>query len=287
MLIWNRKLKIFIRFCLLSLSLLVVSMNYAFALYPDAQGYVYKKKALDVYVGLGYSAIVSETFKPVGNNQMFQYGSLIDPMNQLANTGLNAVVGIRLFDNSGGFLSNFRMEGESLYFYNMTDVIDDATLHTSDVDTTDWPPNGQEVLKQSFVFNIYYDFRQISQIAYPYIGLGVGMGQVKYLAVDVHMQPNGIGERYHGEGFVPLTQLILGFQYDTKIIKSSFFIQYRVIKGGKITATPLNNGTDNIKEPDSTGEGGVEIPADYESPKPIDLGLLNHGITIGFKYYLY
>jgi len=210
----------------------------------------------------------------------------------MTNSGFTALLGMRFLDNGDIFIKNLRVEVESLYFYNQTAIINNSSKYTSDMTTTDWPSYGQEVLKSSVVFNIYYDFRQLSEFFYPYIGFGIGIGNVKYLAIDINELPNGVGERYHGEGFVPIGQLAFGFQYDTKIIKSSFYVQYRVVKSGKVDATPYNNGRDFIVEnkPDLNNPDAVvppAIPDGYTDPVVHKLGLLNHGLSIGFKYYIY
>ncbi len=272
--------------------LFISSLKFAYALYPEADGYPYKKNIVDLYVGASYSGIVSETFRSINGPKAFGYGSIIDPLNQMTNSGFTAILGMRFFDNGNSFVKNLRVEVESLYLYNQTPIINNSSKYTSDMTTTDWPTYGQEVLKSSVIFNVYYDFRQWSEIFYPYIGFGIGMGNVKYIAIDINELPNGVGERYHGDEFVPVGQLAFGFQYDTKIIKSSFYFQYRVVKSGKVNAVPYNNGRDFVIEPEpdtNNPDAPVEnpIPEGYQDPTSHKLGLLNHGLSIGFKYYIY
>lgn len=270
----------------------ISSLKFAYALYPEADGYPYKKRIVDLYVGASYSGIVSETFSSLGGPKEFGYGSIINPLNQMTNSGFTALLGMRFLDNTNSYVRNVRVEVESLYFYNQTAIINNSSKYTSEMTTTDWPTYGQEVLKSSVIFNVYYDFREWSEIFYPYIGFGLGLGNVKYIAIDINELPNGVGERYHGDGIVPVGQLAFGFQYDTKIIKSSFYFQYRIVKSGKVDAVPYNNGRDFVNEqkPDETKPDEVippAIPDGYSDPVSHKLGLLNHGLSIGFKYYIY
>lgn len=270
-------------FCLLN-------VNTLFALYPEKEGYVYEKSVLDLYVGFTYNAIVSETFNSLGGNKLYNYGSIVSPLNQLENAGFSAQIGMRLFNGSSiNWIKNFRFESESMYLYNRTEIMNDTAKHDSTLITSDYPDYGQEVLSSSLFFNIYYDFREDEDdLFYPYIGFGGGYGNVKYLHVDVNEQPNGIGEFYEGNAFVPLGQLMFGLQHDTKIIKSSVFIQYRIVASAAVDAIPYNNGTEAIVIPQDANNNPINpIPAGYQPPVAQKLGLLNHGISFGFKYYLY
>ncbi|MFL1780602.1 hypothetical protein ABSA28_00292 [Candidatus Hepatincolaceae symbiont of Richtersius coronifer] len=261
----------------LVISVLLGSKVPMWALYPEKQGYTYKERFADVYIGASVGNNASGTF----GFDVPSYGikQLYVPTEFLNAGMLSLSVGLRIYANRNTFLNNFRAEAEYLYIYQWYTPIENRTVFSSSFDTSVWPKKGQEVLKNALAINLYYDFRLFSKQFYPYIGAGIGLGDVKYIFISEKEQWNGVGEQYEGGKKIPFTQFIVGIQYDAKIIKSSMFIQYRAIMGSPADINPLNNG---IHSRDS----GTP-PADYVSPQKKSVTYFNNGIAFGIKYYLY
>ena len=279
---------------LLGLFLFFSTIN-MYALYPDKEDYLYKEKAVDVYLfgGVGTAATTS-----LGRASQLGYKPLYSPVNLLDGGFANVGVGIRLAANKGWFLSNIRYEIENLYAFQRYDRI----LNTSktDIEPSVLPKKPQEVLKNAVAFSVLYDMRFLSELVYPYIGFGIGTGQFKYLSIDLNQQKyNGMGEQYNSTANDMFTQLRLGLSYDTKIVKSSFYVEYRLIAAfNSQLMTPFNDGTMNstdeniqacFEEEEDTTRADIEckIPDDLVRPTTKDVKYLNHVIAFGIKYYLY
>lgn len=250
-----------------------------FSFFPEKDGYPYEKNGIDVYVGAGVGAVVSNTF---GSYNGDHYKPLFSPTNFLASGSASANIGMRFLDNKDTFFNNFRIDAEWQYVYNWYDKLIDTSVVISSLDTSNFPDKGQEVLKNAYAINLYYDFRFFSEIFYPYLGFGLGYGQFKYLFVDTEAQPNSMGQQYEGNKRAPYYQAMIGLEYTNKIIKSSFYVQYKLIRSiDTIHIIPYNKGNDNLQNPDQ------EMPPGYTSPQPRDVTFFSHGIGFGFKYYLY
>ena len=252
--------------------------TYSWALYPEKEGYPSKKDNLGIYVGLGIGTSVSNTF---GLASKEDFVSLYAPTKSLAGGLSLATLGIRLYD--------FRFEGEYSNFYQWYSVINDQALHTSAISSTSLPTKGQEALT-GFAFNSYYDFRFISNTFYPYIGFGVGSSSARYVSIDEFKQPNGLGENYSANKQLGFYQLMIGMQYDLKVVKSSFSVEYRFMKAQSLTVTPSNDGLHDIAG-DSYLPGGVDSlypnAGDWVEPTDKNITPVFHSIVFTLKYYLY
>ena len=279
------------------LLVLFASTGSVFALYPDKEDYLYKEKAVDVYLFAGVGTAGTSS---LGRLAQVGYKPLFSPVNLLDGGFAHMGVGFRLAANKGSFLSDIRYEIENIYTYQLYDRIKDQTL--TDITDGVLPAKSREVLKNAVAFNVLYDMRFLSPLFYPYVGFGLGNGQFKYLSVDLEMQKyNGMGEQYDSTSSGLFGQFRIGVSYDTKIVKSSFYVEYRLITAlASQTMTPGNDGTMNSKDPglvacyeDINGddtredEATCKIPDDLVRPSPKDVKYMNHVIAFGFKYYLY
>jgi hypothetical protein len=279
---------------------LFASTESVFALYPDKEDYIYKEKAADVYV---FAGVGTATTSSLGRGAQLGYKPLFSPVNLLDGGFAHMGVGFRLAANKGSFLSDVRYEIENIYSYQLYDRIQDGNL--SSVADGLLPLKSREVLKNAVAFSVIYDMRFLSPLFYPYVGFGIGYGQFKYLSVDLEMQKyNGMGEQYDSTSNGLFGQFRIGVSYDTKIIKSSFYLEYRLITAfASQTMIPGNDGTMYSTDPgivacyediDGENEGNREeddytckIPDDLVRPSPKDVKYMNHVIAFGFKYYLY
>lgn len=264
--ILKRFLVIIFLFCLFS--------GVSFAEYPDKN--VYPDGWVNgIYVGVNIGPSVSNTF---GAASQDDFKALYTPTNMGSAGFASAVLGANVW-----FL---RAEVEWLYIYNWTDIMNDSEAREGDQPDTSWFPNhGQEDLNNALAVNLYYDMKFISHTFYPYIGFGAGMGKQEYHMVDLNEQPNGFGEQYEGHDVVPFGQFMLGLKYDTKIIKSSFTLEYRLTSVAAVDMDPLNNGIDGNCANDDTDCGGDYHPdptTHSRSAKSV-----YHSIMLGFKYYLF
>ncbi|XWO14115.1 hypothetical protein HPDP_00832 [Candidatus Hepatincola sp. Pdp] len=248
----------------------------SFAEYPDKN--VYPDGWINgIYIGVNIGPSVSNTFGAAADDD---FKALYTPTNMGSAGFASAVLGANVW-----FL---RTEIEWLYIYNWTDIMNNTENHTGDVDVSWFPNNGQEVLNNALALNLYYDMKFISHTLYPYIGFGAGMGKQEYHMIDLEEQPNGFGEQYEGHDVVPFGQFMLGLKYDTKIIKSSFTLEYRLTSVAAVDIDPLNNGIDGLN-PD-----GCDTDPDTCTPNPTtptthsrSAKSIYHSIMLGFKYYLY
>ena len=83
---------------------------------------------------------------------------------------------------------------------------------------------------------------------------------------------------------------MVGMQYDLKVIKSSFSVEYRLMKTSGLTINPGNDGTHDIT--DETYEPGGENSLypneeDWIRPTNRDISPVFHSIVFTLKYYLY
>ncbi|MDR2007997.1 MAG: outer membrane beta-barrel protein [Alphaproteobacteria bacterium] len=247
----------------------------AWALFPEAEGYP-RKDNFGVYIGAGVGASTSNTF---GLAAKEDYIALYAPTRTLSGGAALANMGIRLWD--------VRFEGEYSNYYQWYGVMNDQRLHTSAINAANLPKKGQEAIT-GFAANIYYDLRFVSDKFYPYIGAGVGKAGARYSWVDTELQPNGLGQAYSATGNVSFTQFMVGMQYDLRIIKSSFSVEYRFVKASGVTVNPSNDGLNNILN-DSIRPGGSDstFPADWEAPTSKNVASVFHTVMFSVKYYLY
>ena len=286
-------------FCLFIILLVVflwASTGSVFALYPDKEPYLYKEKAVDVYLFAGVGTAATSS---LGRAADLGYKPLFSPVNLLDGGFAHMGVGFRLAADKGSFLSDFRYEIENIYTYQRYDRILDSAK--SDIEASMLPPKPREVLKNAVALNVIYDMRFLSPLFYPYVGFGLGSGQFKYLSIDLEEQKyNGMGEQYDSTSTGLFTQFRIGVSYDTKIVKSSFYVEYRLMTAlAAQTMLPGNDGTMNSKDEfilacyeDINGDGTREeatckIPDDLVRPVPKDVKYMNHVVAFGFKYYLY
>ena len=245
----------------------------SFAEYPDKN--VYPDGWINgIYIGVNIGPSVSNTFGAAADDD---FKALYTPTNMGSAGFASAVVGANVW-----FL---RTEIEWLYIYSWTDIMNNSENHGADVDVTWFPNNGQEVLNNALALNLYYDMKFISHTLYPYIGFGAGMGKQEYHMIDLNEQPNGFGEEYEGHDVVPFGQFMLGLKYDTKIIKSSFTLEYRLTSVAAVDMDPLNDGSHDINPPcdgDDPNPACPVTPTHSRSAKSV-----YHSIMLGFKYYLY
>ncbi|UQY80715.1 hypothetical protein HAV_00926 [Candidatus Hepatincola sp. Av] len=245
----------------------------SFAEYPDKN--VYPDGWINgIYIGVNIGPSVSNTFGAAADDD---FKALYTPTNMGSAGFASAVVGANVW-----FL---RTEIEWLYIYSWTDIMNTSDKHGADVDVSWFPNNGQEVLNNALALNLYYDMKFISHTLYPYIGFGAGMGKQEYHMIDLNEQPNGFGEEYEGHDVVPFGQFMLGLKYDTKIIKSSFTLEYRLTSVAAVDMDPLNDGIHDITDPDDCADTNSchTTPTTHSrSAKSV-----YHSIMLGFKYYLY
>ena len=283
-------------FVILLVVFLWASTGSVFALYPDKEDYLYKEKAVDVYLFAGVGTAGTSS---LGRLSQLGYKPLFSPVNLLDGGFAQMGVGFRLSADKGSFFSDFRYEIENIYSYQLYERIKDTSLNN--IPDGILPEEPKEVLKNALALNIIYDMRFLSPLFYPYIGFGIGSGQFKYLSVDLEKQPyNGMGEQYDSTANGLFGQFRIGVSYDTKIVKSSFYVEYRLITAlASQTMLPGNDGTMNSKDEglmacyeDINGDNTREeiqckIPDDLVRPVPKDVKYMNHVVAFGFKYYLY
>jgi hypothetical protein len=257
----------------------IVFVGNAYALYPDKSGYTYKTTFSDIYVGLGVGSLVSSTFGVEATE--YEYQGLYNPLRFLKGGSFSLNLGARFFQQTS-FIRNFRFEAETQYNYQWFDVIYNQTrVNATDFPRSQLPNKGQEVLKNNFAFNFIYDIRWFSDIFYPYVGVGLGYGEFVYRTVDLKEQLNGLGENYSGEKYSPFQQLIIGFQYDTKIIKSSFYVQYKYLTAfSSVDLTPSNDGIRFAQL--AEGEEAPTSPTTSQSKASYS----SHIIMFGVRYYI-
>ncbi|MDR0484909.1 MAG: hypothetical protein LBH40_06505 [Alphaproteobacteria bacterium] len=267
------KLSIFLK-GFVSFFVLVFSTS-AWALFPDKDVYP-SKDNFGVYVGVGVGTSASNTF---GMASKQDYVSLYAPSRTLEGGVAFANMGLRFYD--------FRFEGEYSNFYQWYSVINDQRLHTSAINSNTLPSRGQEALT-GFAINAYYDMRFISEKFYPYIGIGAGKAGARYVWIDTELQPNGLGQAFSGNKDVTFTQLMVGLQYDLRIIKSSFSVEYRYMKGSSVRVEPSNDGLHDITNP-SYEPGGTDsgFTTDWQAPVGRDITPTFHSVIFAIKYYLY
>ncbi len=263
--------------------LLVLSVS-CFALYPEKESYPYKRDDFGVYLGLGVGPSTSNTFGLAGKES---YQGLYYPIKTLSSLIASAKLGLRIWD--------FRIESEYLKLHQWYSVMNKSGSYHSASLNTGLPTKGQEVL-QSLAINLYYDMRFISDNVYPYIGVGIGRGNVKYLIVDEKMQPNGFGEQYHGNKDTLFNHIMFGVQHDMKVIRASVAAEYRLTTMGQVSLTPNNDGTKgadwmstcaNTKpDPKCPGKAESLVGADWKPATSKNVSGLFHSIFFSIKYYL-
>lgn len=269
------KLNVFLK-GFVSLSVLFFS-TYSWALYPEKEGYPTKRDNLGVYVGIGIGTSVSNTFDVASKED---YVGLYAPSRTLSGGVSLANLGIRLYD--------FRFEGEYSNFFHWYSVFNRQEYHTSAINSNTLPKKGQEALT-GFAFNSYYDLRFVSNDFYPYVGFGFGSASARYVWIDRVLQPNGLGENYHANKNLGFYQFMVGMQYDLKIIKSSFSVEYRLMKAGGINVNPGNDGLHDINEGMEPGNPDSLYPneGDWIVPAEKNVSPTFHSIVFTLKYYLY
>ncbi len=258
-------------------SFILLFSTYSWALYPEKETYIPKKYNLGVYLGLGVGISNSNTF---GNAKKDRFTAMYRPEKMLSSGVSLANIGVRFFD--------FRFEGEYSNFYQWYKIINDTAYHTNAVNSNNLPIKGQEALT-GFAFNSYYDMRFISQTLYPYIGFGVGSFKSRYISLDFVKQPNGLGENLEATKKIPFYQLMVGMQYDLKVVKSSFSVEYRLMKAGRVEVLPQNDGLHDIQDDKAPGKPGSLFPnaEDWKKPESKTVSSIFHSIVFTFKYYLY
>ncbi|MCL2567032.1 MAG: outer membrane beta-barrel protein [Alphaproteobacteria bacterium] len=247
----------------------------SWALYPDKEAYP-RKDNFGVYIGAGIGTASSNTF---GLGSKEDYVGLYAPTRTLSAGVALANMGIRLWD--------IRFEGEYSNFYQWYSVMNDQRLHTSAINSNNLPNRGQEALT-GFAANIYYDMRFISDKFYPYIGAGIGKSTARYTWIDTELQPNGLGQAYSQNQSVGFTQLMVGLQYDLRIIKSSFSVEYRFMKASGVTVRPGNDGLSNIiNDSFKPGEPDSSFTTEWTEPVDKNVSSVFHSVIFSIKYYLY
>lgn len=246
--------------------------------------YPYNPKWADIYIGASVASLADITANTAGNPE---WGTLYNPMKLLRNYGFNFNVGIRPLEVIP-FFRNVRIEGEWQYRESRYNILQDTNKNAW-LDKNKIPPYGKVYLKSAAVLNGYYDFRWISDIIYPYVGAGVGIGNVGIRAIDFTVLPNGIGEQYTGnKKNVPITQFMLGVQYDTKIIKTSVFAEYRFTVSGSLVAHPTYYGDEGAAQEGGDNENAPPpLPEGFTKPGAKNFSFKAHAIIFGVKYYLY
>lgn len=269
------KLNIFLKGFVCTVVLLF--STYSWALYPEKQGYIPEKYNIGVYVGVGIGTTASNTFNLATHED---YISLYAPTRMLSSGVSLANMGIRLFD--------FRFEGEYSNFYQWYSIFNDARYHTTVINANNLPKKGQEAFT-GFAFNAYYDLRFISNTFYPYIGAGVGSSRARFVAIDVKTQPNGLGEEYSAHKTIGFYQLMAGLQYDLKVVKSSFSMEYRLMKSDKMHVYPDNDGLYEIADGKKPGEAESMYPnaEDWHKPEARRVSPIFHSVIFTYRYYLY
>lgn len=259
---------------LVSFFLVGLKANYLYAVnnLPDNY-YPYNNRIIDLYVGLNLGTLADVSTQNSAGNPDWQ--ALYNPVHLLGSSGVGATIGIRPL-GLVSLLSNFRFELEYQYRNSSYKVLYNSDTANSWLPKSKVPTSASIYLKKAFVGNVYYDFRFFSNIAYPYLGFGLGTGELGIRNLDFDFLPNGVGAEYNGnKSGVPITQFIIGLQYDTKIIKTSFYVEYRYERTGTIKAIPRYDGTE---AKDAAGPN-------YGPPK--DIGFKSHTLLAGLKYYLY
>ncbi|MGV3278893.1 outer membrane protein [Rickettsiales bacterium LUAb2] len=254
----------------LVLALCFISVNKTYAETLNNNYYPYNPRWADVYIGAAISTDADQSIdKP-------NWQSLYNPMQMLEAYSFDLNIGIRPL-GLVPVIRNFRIEGETQYRFSKYDVINDQTLTTWAGQGT-IPTYGKIVLKNVYMLNAYYDIRWFSDTFYPYVGVGFGTGTLDIRSIDFEKLPSGVGAEYTGEKKgVPVEQFMFGVQYDTKIIKTSVFLEYRYITSGSLSAHPNYNGR----------EAGGDLPPGYTDPTNKDFSYKAQSLTIGIKYYLY
>jgi len=250
--------------------------NNSFGIYEDENkkpSYIYNKKKADVYIGGAY-AFEQNTIKGV-NGLINIYAP--EKWNQDYGGIFN--VGIRPLDVAP-YLRSFRFEAEISYHTSKYPLIYNAEA-TGIPSKETQPKKSFLALSGQGIFNAYIDLRIFDEFWYPYVGVGAGKGNLKVRHIDFQELPNGVGEQYFGTGDVGVTQFMVGFQWDNKIIKASAFIEYRYILSGKIDTTPNQTGYPDPEDPTAN------VPSGYSPPKQKSIGFEAHSILVGIKYYLY
>lgn len=267
------------KFYLFCLSFLLVGFNtsglHAYDSLPSNY-YPYNKRIVDVYIGLNLATTSDVSTHNSAGNPDWQ--ALYNPVHLLGSSGVSANIGIRPLELVP-FLRNFRFEAEWQYRNSNYKILQDSEKNGW-LPKTKIPSSGAIYMKNGFLFNVYYDFRFFSNNVYPYIAFGGGAGELGIRNLDFEILQNGIGAEYHGyKAGVPITQFIIGMQYDTKIIKTSFYVEYRYERTGSIIANPKYLGNE-VKE-------GETPPTGVDVQQPRNIAFKMHTLLAGIKYYLY
>ncbi len=291
--------------------IVLVSSNKLFALYPDADPYPYKKNLINTYIGISFASLVSESLgtypgnsKGTGSNKD-RYQALWNPSHLFNAYNSSINLGIRFADNKNIFLNNLRFEAQYINAMNQYAIIVNASKMKESDYTTKNPNAGFERLINGAALMIFYDIRSWSQVIYPYIGVGVGIGTFQYTDVDTQEYYNGAGERYNASKRMPFGEATIGIAYETKIIKSAFFFEYKIMTTfSKITLNPTGelSGYNNVKfdgisnaKPGTVNANGIGTdngnPIESEMPTeaqthPRDIRFIQHGISFGIRFYL-
>lgn len=238
--------------------------------------YPYNPRWADIYVGLEVNTAVDQTASKE------EWAALFYPLKMLNSGGFGVVAGIRplaIFP----FIRNFRFEGQISYEYSNYQILHDPQKG-SWKPAKDLPTQGKVFMKDARFVNAYYDIRWFSDTFYPYIGAGVGVANVGVKYLDISMLQNGIGQEYMGRKDSALVkQFMAGVQYDTKIFKASFFVEYRYLMSGSFMAYPKYFGD----EPYKNGKPTNPVPPGFKKATPRSFTVKMQTIVAGVKYYLY
>lgn len=244
---------------------------------PDTEYYPYKHTFADVYLGLGLASIADVSTYTAGNPR---WNALYSPFGILNNYGADFFLGLRPF-NKVVFLRGFRIQAGTQYKESRYEILQDTTKNDW-VEKNKMPKYGKIALKNVALVSLFYDIRWFSNLVYPYVGAGFGVGTVDVSALDFTLLPDGIGEWYYGEKQrTPIKEFIAGLQYDTKIIKSSLFVQYAYETTGSVKVRRTHNGKDNPEDKDPLPPGFKEPPL-YRN-----INFSTHSIVFGVKFYLF
>lgn len=266
--------------------------------------YPYHSTFADIYLGIDI-ATIADVSANVSDNP--RWGALYNPMAFLDNYGADFMLGVRPLNNIM-FFRDIRLEASTQYIESRYKILQDPSLATW-VNKEDIPPYGKIILKGVLMFNAYYDMRWFSDIFYPYVGVGVGVGTLKVKALDYQLLASGMGEEYSGSKNVSVQRFMAGIEYDTKIIKASVFLQYSYEHSGNLTIYPRYNGHEadendkkdhpnKVLAADGDDKGGKKDDhkdsdndnnnrPTYVNPQPRNLAYTAHSIMFGFKYYLF
>ena len=263
--------------------------------------YPYNNTFADGYIGVGFSTIADCSLTTPSNPN---WAALYNPLQLLSSYGSDVFMGIRPF-NKIPILRGLRIEAAQQYRESSYKILIDNAKATW-LDKSQLPKKGRIYIRDAYLINGYYDMRWLSEVFYPYVGVGMGRGMAGAETIDYRILPNGVGEQYHGfKCGVRLTQFMVGVEYDTKIIKSSWFIQYSYEFSSKFNIVPKYFGDekgDQDKKKDDPKKVCDDKSKDdhhkddhsddnnntpYDRPVPKDVSYKAHAITFGVKFYLF